>query len=135
VTDQIALVKLDEIDLEKVIENEVAGMASSDKEEAVSVVFGEKQFYENEALKLSNEKLRLENLNLSQNISLRRTFGSWTFILVALWLYGTMELIFGVATNIAHLSDPVMIALITTSLATVVGLLWLVLAYLFPQGK
>ena len=78
---------------------------------------------------------RLENNDLAQNIQLRKLFGCLTFALVALWMAASMTLIYLIAFNLARLTDAVLIALITTTLATVVGLLWLVLAYLFPQIK
>lgn len=78
----------------------------------------------------------LENKDLAQNIFLRKLFGGLTFGLVAVWMAATMMLIYLIAFSVAELTDTVLIALITTTLATVVGLLWLVLAYLFPrEGK
>jgi len=75
----------------------------------------------------------LQNSDFAQNISLRRWFGWLTFALVAFWMAASMTLIYLIAFNLARLTDAVLIALITTTLATVVGLLWLVLAYLFPR--
>jgi uncharacterized membrane protein (DUF485 family) len=88
-------------------------------------------------LKESHEQKRqvLQNTDFAQNITLRKLFAWLTFGLVFAWMASSMVLIYCIAFNIAKLSDPVLIALITTTLATVVGLLWLVLAYLFPRAS
>jgi hypothetical protein len=88
---------------------------------------------------LFEQKLRrqkLENDNLEQDKKQRKRYARAVFQLICLWLFGLFVLVFfqgNEARNGFHLSDKVLITLITGTTANVLGIFWVVMNYLFPK--
>lgn len=77
----------------------------------------------------------LLNDDLAQNIALRRRF-SWAiyyFVISFVTIAVGIVLLCGIEPLAFHLSDAVLIALLTTMTTTIVGLLVFVVKYFFPQ--
>jgi hypothetical protein len=93
------------------------------------------------------EKKKTELKSLSQDIEARKKYAKGTFVLICVWLGfvfyvilaqgfktgfpGFLEGFLGQAAF--ELSDAIMIALITTTTASVIGILLIVMSYLFPR--
>jgi hypothetical protein len=112
---------------------------SSIKAEAPPVTADALQIHELERARAELERLRLENISLAQNTSLRRQYARNIFTMVAVWLAFVASTITasglrGYPYFAFGLSDGVLIALMTTATATVVGVLLIVANYLFPRS-
>ncbi len=72
---------------------------------------------------------------LRQENQLRLRFAFVLFVLVLLWLLAVLGVLIwqGLLTTERRLSDPVLIALLSTTTANVLGLLLAVTRYLFPS--
>lgn len=80
----------------------------------------------------------LENLeSLKQDRTQRKEFAGKIYGLICVWLIGLAILLLLRAWNAwgFYLSDTVLIALITTTSANVIGLLAIVILYLFPRKQ
>lgn len=89
-----------------------------------------------ERLSLENDRLRAEVQNLEQDRAERKKYAGRIFWLVTAWLAGMICVVVLqglVRLNLVSLSDNVLIALVTTTTGGVVGLLVLVVKYLFPS--
>lgn len=86
------------------------------------------------------EELELENL--TQNIQLRKLYAGLLFSVLVFWIFVIMYVVLSTASGCQmlmprvgfHLSDAVVITLITTTTANVVGFFFAVTNYLFPKG-
>ena len=95
-----------------------------------------------ESLKYERQSLHVQNL--SQNINLRRRFAWLLFVVLVLWLLLIVYIVVGTGAGCLiffshqtefHLSDAVIIALITTTTANIIGFFYVVTNYLFPKGE
>jgi len=91
--------------------------------------------------KLSKEELELEekellNTELAQNIKARKRYASAVFILVISWVTLVFALLIfqGFGFRGFHLSDNVLLGAIGSTTADIIGILLIVIRYLFP-GK
>lgn len=71
----------------------------------------------------------------SQNTKYRRLFSNWVMWIVPLWLLGVFILVILCGIHILTLSDKVLVALLATTTANILGLAYIVLKGMFPQGK
>ena len=78
----------------------------------------------------TNSKYTLEEERFKQNTNTRLILSWWVIILITLWLAFTG---FVVVYKGTELSDAVMIALLTTTTANVIGLGFILLNGLFPR--
>ncbi len=91
-----------------------------------------------ETLKNAQLETKLKTTELwtgRANLAGRTIFSVGIFGLMFWWLLFVKEVIMLVAKNQAHLSDTVLIALITTTTANVLGLWAIVANYLYQKGK
>jgi hypothetical protein len=88
-----------------------------------------------EAAYLDKEHKKAALLNIKQDIELRRDYARDVFKLIVFWLafVGLIVLLQGFKLLGYILADSVMIALITTTTASVIGILLIVVRYLFPN--
>lgn len=95
---------------------------------------------------LEGEEKRLLNLRkdeyykeqiqrLKDDNEARKNFSQRIFTLTVMWLFFILLIVLGCAMNIIHLSDSVLIALITTSTINVLGFFTAVTLYLFNKDK
>ena len=93
----------------------------------------EKSLQEEVNLDIQAKKLR--NDSLAQDIGLRRDLAKAIFVLIALWLYfvGCIILLQGFRFGGFQLADSAIIALITTTTASVLGIFLVVTRYFFPE--
>ena len=93
------------------------------------------------ALEITNwdiEEQKAKVRSALQDINERKKYGTCIFGLVILWLVAMVTvLVFqGFSVRSFSLSDPVLVAVVTTTTGGVVGLLALVVKYLFsPKGR
>lgn len=99
------------------------------------------------ALKAQNDLLleqvrtaQLQNQSLSDDIKGRKGYATKLFCLIVAWLIGIFIVLLlsgfgGVCGHTFKLSDAVLLALIGSTTATVLGLFIVVVNYLFPQRK
>lgn len=92
------------------------------------------------ALQLADDKHKrnVEKLQgLQQDREQRKEFAKKIYWLICLWLLGVAALLLLRGWNIwgFYLSETVLIALITTTSANVIGLLAIVILYLFPRKR
>jgi len=99
----------------------------------------EKAVLEDDALDLYREGKLLELEDLAQNLKLRRKFARRVFLLTSLWLAVVVVIILLAgfrATYKSHqfqLADSVLLALIGSTTANILGIFVIVVHYLFPQ--
>lgn len=106
--------------------------------------FNEEKSYENnndqrnltqiELLKTQVIKLELKNRRYKDNSELRRGLAIMFTLTINGWLFAVF-LILLTNSNTLKLSDSVLIALLTTSSANVLGMMYVILKNLFPNGK
>ena len=106
--------------------------------------FNEEKSYENnndqrnltqiELLKTQVIKLELKNRRYKDNSELRRGLAIMFTLTINGWLF-VVFLILLTNSQTLKLSDSVLIALLTTSSANVLGMMYVILKNLFPNGK
>lgn len=84
------------------------------------------------------EMRRLQLQDYRQDVEARKGYANKLFILIAVWLAAILAILiavgFGQVGGLTFkLSDPVLLALIGSTTATVIGLFLVVVNYLFPQ--
>ena len=110
-----------------------------------SDVYTEDDFYNqdinpNDALAKSKEdilkskikKLELENGRYESDTKLRDLFAKGYSVILIIWLWAVLYIITHNCKNHYHFSDSVLIALLVTSTANVIGMVLIVLKNLFP---
>ena len=88
---------------------------------------------EDEAIQREHQRAKLADVK--QDTKLRRNFSYHIFLLILAWLVfvGVMILLEGFRFKGFYLGNPIMIALITTTTGSVIGIFLIVARYLFPQ--
>lgn len=87
-----------------------------------------KQHYEIQLMKAQLEKFRDDNKG-------RRTFSEIILTIVIVWMFLVLLTVACTGMGHLHLSDGVLIALITTTTANVIAMLIIVVNYLFNKDK
>lgn len=93
-------------------------------------VYAPKNFDADE-LSLSEQKRQ----RYYQNTKYRRYFSVWVMIIVPSWLVLVLALLALCAFSVAALSDTVLVTLLATTTANILGLAFIVLKGMFPQAK
>lgn len=70
-----------------------------------------------------------------QDTSYRRYFAIWVMVIVPVWLASILVLVYLDGFDKIHINDPVFIAFLTNSTATVLGLAYIVLKGIFDVNK
>lgn len=89
----------------------------------------------NSRLLIENNKLTLENQRYESDTNLRDLFAKGYSIILVLWLIAVLYILTKNNSNHYHFSDSVLIALLATSTANVIGMVVIVLKNLFPTQK
>ena len=87
--------------------------------------------YSRESEKIAIEKLREELEGAKQDRIQRKEFAEKIFIAVMLYLFLTLVILIACGNYNLFLSDTVLVALLTTASANVIGILLVVVKYLF----
>jgi len=129
-----------EPELEKEVEKEIS-TSKQNKDADFEACELRKSEAEAKEKELKNEKLALENKNLSQSIAFRRnlTFKLQKFIIAWMLFLGVVVVCQGINNAITfnttntwfYLPENVIIALLGSTTATFVGLFWVVIKYFF----
>jgi len=107
-----------------------AESAKTEPEEAISVVR-----YQAEKLQIENDGLR-DELEAAKDVhALRKEYIPKLFYLTVGWLSTVLVFVGLVARGIFVLSDKVLIALITSTTVSVIGIFMLAAKWLFPHKK
>lgn len=92
---------------------------------------------EQEAKLCELERQRMLLKGATQDVAERKLYANRVFLLVVWWLIAVLAFVFlsatGRSSEAFYVSDPVLIALITTSTGSVLGLFFLVMKYLFSS--
>ena len=86
-------------------------------------------------LESRNKKLELENKRYELDTNLRDLFAKGYSVILVLWLIAVLYILTNNNANHYHFSDSVLIALLATSTANVIGMVVIVLKNLFPTLK
>jgi hypothetical protein len=82
------------------------------------------------------KQIAQEQLNrLIDDNQARKRFSQWIFTVTIAWMFCVLMIVVQCARGNFHLSDGVMIALITTTTANVFGFFYVVVNYLFNRNK
>ena len=84
---------------------------------------------------LANDHAQLVNDSLRQEIHLRNKFADKTYELVYAYIFFVLGFVFLQGIGLFHLSDSVLITLLSTTSITIIGLLASVIKYLFQRQK
>lgn len=78
---------------------------------------------------------RLHNVDLEQIIKQRKTYALWVFVLVVCWLIGIYAILIlqGFHARGFELTEKVLIASIASTTANIIGILVIIVKYLFAQ--
>jgi len=93
----------------------------------------EAKFWDNEAEQQRLLGLQLKNSELAQTLKHRNTFGLISVGIVSIWLIYVCVVVGIVACGIWSLSDTVLITLLTTTTINIIGLMVIILKFLFPS--
>lgn len=87
--------------------------------------------------RLKNEALEEENRGDSQDRDQRKDFAERIYLFAAIYMFGVFVILFlsGTETTNFKLSDNVLITLLGTTTANVIGILIIVVTYLFSRKK
>ncbi len=91
----------------------------------------EEQFVNRIEDEFKSEQLK----RLREDNAARKNFSIAIFIITVIWMFLVLWIVFNCAKGGLHLSDAVLIALITTTTANVFGFFYLVVNYLFNKEK
>lgn len=80
-----------------------------------------------------DEKKQGENENLKQNRQQRKIFGYCIFAFMCVYMIIAISIVFLCGWNVLHLSDKVIITLISSTLIEVIGIFNFVARYLFHK--
>lgn len=86
-----------------------------------------------EYLRTQIDRLKEDNAGIKQDRGQRKIFGYIIFGFMCLYMVAVLVLVYMTSLMAAHLSDTVLITLLTTSLASVIGVFNFVAKYLFPK--
>jgi hypothetical protein len=84
---------------------------------------------------LAAQRYRAGTKGRIQDIKERKKYAALIYWLLCTWLYALFSLLLLCGLSILHISDKVLIALITGTTADVIGIFYIVVAYLFPKEK
>lgn len=85
---------------------------------------------------LKKEEQKLKNEEKRQDINMRKVYADHIFTLVSLYMFAVFFiLILNGSPSSFHLSDTVLVTLLGTTTANVIGVLIVVAKYLFPNKK
>lgn len=93
----------------------------------------EEENLKKDRLKEENRELELRNVDREQNIKLRKKYAYRIFVMVCIWLFIILTITCFQAIGCFHLSDAVLITLISTTTANVAAYFLGVIRYLFPK--
>jgi hypothetical protein len=84
---------------------------------------------------LDDQRKRTENEGIAQDISERKKYATYFFVLSCAWLVlvASLLLLQGFVLAHFHLDDPVILAAIGATTVNVLGILYVVANYLFPK--
>jgi hypothetical protein len=89
-----------------------------------------------EEIKDVDAEMRKEQLKrLIADNQARKRFSQWIFAVTVIWMFCVLMIVVQCARGVFHLTDGVMIALITTTTANVFGFFYVVVNYLFNREK
>lgn len=88
-------------------------------------------------LQLENDARKVENESESQNKQQRKDFAERIYSFAVIYMFGVFIILFlsGTETTNFKLSDNVLITLLGTTTANVIGILIIVVTYLFSRKK
>lgn len=88
-------------------------------------------------LQYENDARKVENESESQNKQQRKDFAERIYSFAAIYMFGVFVILFlsGTETTNFKLSDNVLITLLGTTTANVIGILIIVVTYLFSRKK
>lgn len=118
------------------LQNSQASSVDSDaasKEEEAELKEGRIHELEKAALELQLLKAQIKKFE--DDNEGRREFSRNIFAVTVVWMFLVLMVVFLCASGRWHLSDSVLIALITTTTATVIGIFIIVANYLFNRDK
>ena len=127
---------MEQEDILQILSNEKKGKDERD-EDLTSINKDEgnkiRQKYQEEKWRTENELLAEKLKSQQQDRDQRKDFALRTFNFVSLYMFGVFLLLVmsGIGTNDFHLSDTVLVTLLGTTTATVIGVFNFVARYLF----
>ena len=88
---------------------------------------------ESKSLDHELESKLLDNKSKKADINLRKFFAFWVLFIVTWFLYYVKDILYLKFNYEKHLSDTVIIALLTTTTINILTLAFMVISYLFPK--
>jgi hypothetical protein len=88
-----------------------------------------------EAEDLTRQRTKAELRSLEQDTDMRAAFAGRIFLLLAMWMISVIIIVTETGRGFLGLSDTVLIMLLGTSTANVIGLFAIVARYLFPRKQ
>lgn len=89
----------------------------------------------NARLELENDRLGLENQRFKADTDLRDLFAKGYSLILIGWLIAVIYILVHNRSNHYHFSDSVLIGLLATSTANIIGMVIIVLKNLFPSSE
>lgn len=80
------------------------------------------------------QQLLSENERYRENTSLRKALATAFTVIISFWLLAVLLILVGNRCNQYNLSDNVLITLLVTTTANVIGMMLIILRNLFPSG-
>jgi hypothetical protein len=106
-----------------------------DEPEDIRVNIKEANVKEVEQLDLEKEYSKAQLKRLLDDNKARKIFSVIIFAITVLWMFLVLIIVVQCSRKVFHLSDGVLIALITTTTANVFGFFYVVVNYLFNKDK
>lgn len=88
-----------------------------------------------EAKRENIRRVQIENNASDSDITTKRRYGIWLLGIIALWLASVLAIISFTGAGTFKLSDKILLTLIGSTTANLVGLLYIVVSHLFPKPR
>ena len=111
-------------------------VGTSARQNAIADLKRERLAYENEQKRLANDHAELENRELSDRLSQRKSYARWTFVLVAVWMTCVLGLLIvqGLGGFSNRLTEKVLMVAVGSTTINVLGMLAIILHGVYPDA-
>jgi len=126
-------------DIESTTEESVAiskkDATNSGSSKLINEFDAEKEFTNNKKTNFEEERKKLENQTLSDDNQGRKEVKQWAMVLTSTWMLFVLLILISTGNGNLVLSDTVLVTLLTTTTANVLGIILIVTKYFFKSKE
>lgn len=115
------------------IVNDFTETSTEKKQQIAETESAWKDAADRDAAQISNDKQRAELAQLTNDNEGRKHFSECIFTMMIIWMFLVLMIVINVSMKKIYLSDNVIITLLTTTSANIIGLFAIVVRYFFKK--